>query len=142
MKRVTIVRLDRDGSTPGLVYIDTKFFCFSLELPWKENARNVSCIPLGNYKVKWDASVMKYRVLNVLNRTDIEVHKGNKLKDTTGCILVGTYLFLDEDSMLTEPDFEIEVESSQAAFDGLRGQVGDNFNLSIQGFSIVVANLQ
>ena len=66
---------------------------YTLELPWKNNAQNVSCIPEGTYKyeVKY-SSLWRREVIwlyNVKDRSAIQVHVGNFLKDTRGCLLVG-----------------------------------------------------
>lgn len=93
-------------STIGELYLDEnqndqiddgeKFLGYTLELPWRDNRTNVSCIPQGEYRVtKRPASASaKYKydhlqVQNVLNRDAILFHVGNYPKNTTGCILVG-----------------------------------------------------
>ena len=56
------------------------FRCFTLELPWLGNSRNISCIPAGTYKATKYGSPKHGAVLllhNVHNRTYIEVHAGN-----------------------------------------------------------------
>jgi hypothetical protein len=66
---------------------------YTLELPWKENRRNISRIPAGEYEaIKYYSPKHKRIVillLDVPERTSIEIHPGNTIKDTTGCILVG-----------------------------------------------------
>jgi len=65
----------------------------TLELPWKENEHDISCIPPGVYDwVKVYSSKFKRDVIlltNVPGRTAIEIHNGNYNRDTHGCILVG-----------------------------------------------------
>jgi hypothetical protein len=77
----------------GRLFIDGKYECFTLELPWKENKRQVSCIPTGTYKVVHRTSP-KYKdhlhIIGVPNRDLILIHTGNSAKDILGCILVGT----------------------------------------------------
>ncbi len=78
------------------------FQCQTLELPWKDNQRNISCIPEGTYPfIKRRAGTFyeRYRqrwgheftiqVGDVPDRDFILVHIGNYLVDTRGCILVG-----------------------------------------------------
>lgn len=68
------------------------FKCFTLELPWLENNRRISCIPSGSYLATHYRSPSKGNVLllhDVPNRTYIEVHAGNFTYQTNGCILVG-----------------------------------------------------
>ncbi|MDE0724578.1 MAG: DUF5675 family protein [Alphaproteobacteria bacterium] len=65
---------------------------YTLENPWKENKRNVSCIPAGVYTcVKHHGKKYKdvWRLENVKDRSAILIHAGNTASDTEGCILVG-----------------------------------------------------
>jgi hypothetical protein len=54
---------------------------------------NHAAIPFGNYKIFLTLSPKLDRVTpeldDVPNRTNIRIHAGNSVKDTTGCILVG-----------------------------------------------------
>jgi len=85
--------------TLGMIYYDG-FKCYTLELPWKENARNVSCIPKGSYEVKMRLSPkygQAYWVSDVPDRSFILIHSGNWAGDKSkgfkthvnGCILLG-----------------------------------------------------
>ena len=87
-----------DQGTRGLLHL-ANFHCCTLELPWKDNARKLSSIPVGKYRcqVKDSAKFGRtYEVLGVPDRSDILFHSGNwagvapKYKtDTEGCILLG-----------------------------------------------------
>ena len=64
----------------------------SLELPWLENKRRVSCIPEGDYKAKKHISPRFGQSLwlqDVPNRSEILIHRGNFYTDILGCILIG-----------------------------------------------------
>jgi hypothetical protein len=66
----------------------------TMELPWKNNDHNVSCIPEGTYKVVKEASsnghqYPHFRVLDVSNRNGILCHKITYVKDLKGCIGIG-----------------------------------------------------
>lgn len=64
----------------------------TLELPWKYNLRNVSCIPEGIYELALHNSSKFgrcFKVCDVHNREAILIHAGNTTRDTEGCILVG-----------------------------------------------------
>ena len=84
-----------DKSTIGKLYFDGEFYGHTLELPWKDNEKRVSCIPKGVYEVKkrhTEASKYKYEHLHILdvdNRELILMHIGNYPKNSKGCILLG-----------------------------------------------------
>ena len=64
----------------------------TLEEPWRDNARMASCIPSGEYSVsKYSGTRHKnaFYVHDVPDRSDILIHEGNTLKNTSGCILFG-----------------------------------------------------
>ena len=83
-------------STMGELFINGERFCDTLELPYKNNKRSVSCIPAGEYKVRLryprESATRDYLhllVQEVKDRSYILFHRGNTAKDTRGCILVG-----------------------------------------------------
>ena len=50
--RLELVRkIFSSRSTIGDMSIDGVPYCKTLELPWRDNANNISCIPEGAYKV-------------------------------------------------------------------------------------------
>ena len=64
----------------------------SLELPWLNNQRRISCIPLGTYKARNHKSPKFGRTLwlqEVPNRSEILIHPGNYHTQILGCILIG-----------------------------------------------------
>lgn len=83
--------------------------CKTLELPWKENKRSVSCIPEGEYLVTYSGPVLQdnpateedesggrnprpyahYIIHNVPGRSGILVHVGTDVNHSLGCQLVG-----------------------------------------------------
>ncbi len=68
----------------------------TLELPWKDNQSNISCIPPGEYQTVYlpRSASGKYRkvwhVQETGHRIGILIHNGNLTDHTQGCILVGT----------------------------------------------------
>ena len=85
-----------DESTIGELFIDGERFCDTLELPYRDNQRSISCIPIGIYKVRIryprESATREYLhllVQEVKDRSFILFHRGNSAKDTRGCILVG-----------------------------------------------------
>ena len=85
-----------DQSTIGELFINGERFCDTLELPYRDNQRSISCIPTGEYKVRMryprESATRDYLhllVKDVKDRSMVLFHKGNTAKDTRGCILVG-----------------------------------------------------
>ena len=85
-----------DESTIGELFVDGERFCDTLELPYRDNQRSISCIPTGSYKVRMryprESATRDYLhllVKDVKDRSFILFHRGNSAKDTRGCILVG-----------------------------------------------------
>jgi len=67
-------------------------FAVTLEDPWNDNKRNISCIPTGSYVCAPRVSPTHgetFEVLDVENRTHILFHRGNTHINTQGCILIG-----------------------------------------------------
>ena len=85
-----------DESIIGELFLNGERFCDTLELPFRDNQRSVSCIPTGEYKVRLrlprESATRDYihlLVQDVPSRDYILFHRGNSAKDTRGCILVG-----------------------------------------------------
>lgn len=76
----------------GVFLIEDKPIAITLERPWLDNKREVSCIPVGTYIAKRIISPSHgevFEIVDVPNRTNILIHIGNVLKDSAGCILIG-----------------------------------------------------
>lgn len=90
-----VVRLpSTDTATEGSMFYDGKFECYTLEDPVrKEKVYGKTAIPAGRYEVILNMSNRFKRVLPLLLGVSgfdgIRIHRGNKAKDTLGCILVG-----------------------------------------------------
>lgn len=67
----------------------------TLELPYRDNKKNQSCIPKGSYPCNYlpRSASGKYRsvyhVRNVQDRSGILIHAGNVPDQTKGCVLIG-----------------------------------------------------
>ncbi|MCL2182072.1 MAG: DUF5675 family protein [Chitinispirillia bacterium] len=95
MKTVTLVRkIGTAYGTFGTLMINGAFWADTLEEPWKDNQRSVSCIPAGRYICKLQTrpsnGKQAYYVQDVPGRTGILIHRGNTIDDIEGCILLGT----------------------------------------------------
>jgi len=67
----------------------------SLEPPWLDNQRRISCIPKGKYKARKHNSPRFGSCLwlqDVPDRSEILVHRFNFFEDTLGCIGIGRFL--------------------------------------------------
>lgn len=62
----------------------------TLERPWLNNERNVSCIPEGTYTVRRDRAgrFRFFAIDGVSGRSHIEMHKGVFPTNSDGCVLV------------------------------------------------------
>jgi len=109
--------------------------CVTLELGWKDNAPDVSCIPKGTYKAVLRISEnlgKHYRVLQpdgseVPGRSWILIHIGNFKADIKGCILVGrTFVDLNADDYA-------DVTASGATLERLLELAPDGFDFEITG---------
>lgn len=97
----------------------------SLELPWKDNARSISCVPEGEYLVTLSGPVLKddpnteidesggrhprpyshYIVHEVPGRSGILIHRGYNPNWSQGCILVsGRFADVNSDQPTLEKD--------------------------------------
>lgn len=97
---LTLRRLkDNRKATRGEMVVDG-ITLHTLEEPWRDNQKSISCIPAGTYDVVphgWELDSpfrfkRVYRLLGTEPRTAILIHAGNTVDDIEGCILVGTHL--------------------------------------------------
>lgn len=84
-----------DG-TNGKLEWEGRFVCYTIELPWLNNAKKVSCIPEGEYFLRKRYS-KKFRwhieAADVENRSLILFHPANNAqKELNGCIAPVTKL--------------------------------------------------
>lgn len=84
----------QDNLTFGKFYFNDEFLGDSLELPWKDNAENISCIPEGIYQIRYSekhriGELYFYEILDVPNRTYIYIHVANFTSQILGCIAAG-----------------------------------------------------
>ena len=94
-------------SVIGKLYCNGEFIAHTLELPWKDNQKSVSCIPEGRYKCRVrlarESATRDYvhlLVQDVPDRSYILFHYGNFPSDTKGCILTGTHRAQSPDKIL------------------------------------------
>lgn len=93
----------QEDCTLGRLNYGVAFKCFTLELPWKDNLTNISCVPAGIYPyTKYDSPKHGLVLLleDIPDRTFIEIHAGNYTRQILGCVLPGDGIkYLDNDSI-------------------------------------------
>lgn len=107
------------------------FNCDTLELPWKENKKKISCIPKNSYDcIKREATknipYLHVLIMNIPNRDGVCIHKGNLYTQIQGCVLVGKgYGDINKDGQL-------DVLSSGVTFDKMMALLPNKFTLKIE----------
>lgn len=136
MSEVKLVRFaESDEGTRGVMTLPGGKQFSTMELPWRDNRRSISCIPTGEYTCTWANSPkfgMCYHILNVPKRSEVLFHHGNYagdaakgLKtDSNGCILVG-----EKHGILGGQRAVLSSKVSRALFESLMG--GKNFTLIV-----------
>lgn len=76
-----------------------------IELPWKNNERNISCIPANIYSAvainRWSNGKYAIWILEVPNRSEILIHQGKFVKHLLGCKAPGeNFADLDNDGII------------------------------------------
>lgn len=116
---------DKLGGTPGVLLIDSVPFCCTLELPWLNNQKNISCIPAGEYHCTWEKhprfpqAEAVVRLAAVPGREGVLIHPGNSAGDIQGCILLGKNfsptkrLYLEYSTLTLE---RLRIETKQHSF--------------------------
>ena len=93
MITLTLKRIARDDyGTFGVLIRNNTPFAVTCEDLWRENAPNISCIPVGMYRcvrVQSPKFGNTFEITGVEGRTHILFHKGNTEDDTHGCVLIG-----------------------------------------------------
>lgn len=98
-----IIRVERgEEGTFGVLLLNGKCFAVTLELPWRDNVTNISCIPTGRYVCKLMPSSLIDRITkgvwksgwvlqDVPKRLGVMFHPGNSITDTHGCPLLAQH---------------------------------------------------
>lgn len=134
--RIEIKRDYRKSATLGvLTVIDDLnaevFTCRTLELPWHDNERNISCIPEDEYLVLKMPPTKKRKyqyfwVQDVPGRTGILFHPGNYTHQILGCILPG------EDHIDIDKDGIIDITNTTSTLKILTAVLPEKFKLTIK----------
>jgi hypothetical protein len=127
---MTTVVIERFGYLPegtlGELTCSNGYQCFTLERPWLQNQRNISCIPEGLY-VCQPFSGKRFKnvieICDVPSRSYILFHPANVVKELQGCIAPGGAFFIDDNTP--------RVVHSRNALDQLIWAAGKDFELKI-----------
>ena len=133
---IEVIRWYRPLATYGNGYVindqGKAIFDFkTLELPWKDNRRGVSCIPEGTYEsVKEGPTVHRpyiyFRLPNVPGRSGILWHPGTYTSHIKGCTLPGDRLkHINEDGVL-------DVANTKITLKKIVDLMPDRFNIIIK----------
>ncbi len=116
------------GEMSVLLGATSIYNCKTMELPWKNNEFQVSCIPAGIYKVKKRKSSKygeHFHIQDVPKRSLILIHVGNFHSDLLGCIAPGKE-FIDPNK-----DKCKDVTDSKNTMKMLNSLLPDEFELTI-----------
>ena len=85
-----LIRTYHSQGVNGVIFFNGVRICDSIELPWRNNLRGISCIPEGSYSISKRRS-RKYGphlwIRNVPGRELILIHPANNaIKELRGCI--------------------------------------------------------
>ena len=122
----TLGTLTAIDNITGKIVLEIK----SLELPWKDNKKFISCVTPGTYPIfKWNISgKFKYPhflIKNVKGRSQIKIHIANFVAQLEGCIAPGLS-FKDIDS-----DGVIDITNSEIALKKLLEVMPDESTITI-----------
>ncbi len=141
-KTVILLRVKDDkNQTKGFLSVLDKFdspnlLLATLELPWRDNQSQLSCIPPGEYICKAhdspsfgnfkDSDRGAYLILNVPNRSLCLFHPANYVTQLRGCVAVGlSFADLNNDGVF-------DLVSSRKAMKKFKDACGQEFKLIIK----------
>jgi Family of unknown function (DUF5675) len=85
-----LIRTYYPTRTNGKIQYQGRLMMYTIELPWKENHAQVSCIPEGRYELvkRWSPKFNRHLlVMNVSQRENILIHPANDAThELKGCI--------------------------------------------------------
>ncbi len=121
MLAVNLLRAYGDRGTNGEIWIGDGLVCYTIELPWHENVRNISCIPEGTYPLaKGYSKRFGWHILvrDVPMRSAILIHPANNAqKELRGCIAPVSELTGEGKGIRSRVAFEKLKEAVYAALD-------------------------
>jgi len=100
------------------------FKCKTLELPYRDNQRNISCAPSGVYPIKFEYSPafdeFLWELKNVQGRSEIKIHVANFFDQLRGCIAVGDqHIYINNDQFKDVRNSRNTLKRLHAALEGM-----------------------
>ena len=87
---LTLFRTCYPGGSNGMLFYKNSLLCYTIELPWLNNANQHSCIPEGTYRLQLRYSTKfktHLQLMDVPGRELILIHPANDaIKELKGCI--------------------------------------------------------
>lgn len=97
------IRIERnyrgEDCTSGYLSVNGTVKMYAIELPWKNNQPDISSVPVGKYKgiLRYDhQDAWRIELVGVPNRKNVQIHVGNYVADSQGCVLVGADVDVDK----------------------------------------------
>jgi hypothetical protein len=96
-----LTRTYHDSCTTSAITFQGRFCCYTLERPWRNNEKNVSCVPAGTYDIERYDSAKFPDCFSLVNfnlgvgltesyhRNFILIHPANRVEELLGCIAPG-----------------------------------------------------
>lgn len=88
--RLDLLRYACPGAINGILLVNEEPICYTIELPWRDNKPNKSCIPEGTYQVekRYSERFKRHMIIKgVPGRSLILFHPANDaIKELRGCI--------------------------------------------------------
>lgn len=129
MKKIILIRDWQDSNqTLGVCYVKNEqgkiiFKSEAIERGWRNNQNRVSCIPEGEYPVKyeWSNRFRKklYEIYEVPNRSECKFHAANYARQLNGCVALGNKrLDIDNDGYKDVTSSRITMKKFHKALNG------------------------
>lgn len=87
---IQLTRTYHPKGVNGILQVNQKTICKTIELPWRDNAPRISCIPEGRYEIRKRYSLKfkaHFEIMDVQGRSLILIHPANDAaKELKGCI--------------------------------------------------------
>lgn len=87
---IQLIRTYHFKGVNGIVMSNGVVLCKTIELPWRDNAPRISCIPEGRYEIRKRYSLKfkaHFEIIDIKGRSLILIHPANEAeKELKGCV--------------------------------------------------------